>query len=348
MITLQYLDAGVAWLPLPDDPSCGPEVILSCYDGTIIVPAAVLAALSPLFQSILRGSFCGCNEPYSLIFSEVSSKVVYALFQLLATGSTDMCTSYYKDVLTLAASFSIKLNSSPVPDSLPSAGASHVPVEPEFPLPTAPVCPDVPLPGVPTYPICPTNFSSVEVFLGFDENLNVSPDAIRFPCAEPSTFSKFPPAPSYPLEASFPLPLPSPLPPPVASTPALRQVTSTPKSKKRVQCAICLKMYAGIYKLRRHEAAVHDGFGESHQCDVCGFHVAGDRSHLSQHKARHAKLKLFHCKKCSFKAAQAGNLKLHYRSVHEGRRPYQCPSCNYSGKLRQHLVRHIRVKHREV
>ena len=356
MITLQYLEGGVGWLPLPDYPSCGPEVVLSCFDGVIIAPAAALAALSPLFQSIFKESFCGCNEPYSLIFSEVSSQVVYAFVQLLTTGSTYMSTSYYSDVLSLAASFSIELISPPTPDFFTSdANAYILPIADVSP-PVIPRSPVATLPGIPDYPPCSVSVGSVDMFLGFDENLNISSTTTHSPGAKPSIPSIPSRSQSHHPDISSPLPLPSPLPTLIPSSTALRKIARTPKSKKSVRtpksrkpvrCAICHKMYADIFKLRRHEASIHDGFGEYHQCDVCGVSVAGDRSHLSQHKARHIGLKFFHCKKCPFEAVQAGNLKLHYQSVHQGKRPYQCSACDYSGKLRQHLTRHIRSKHCE-
>ena len=287
MITLQYLNGGVAWLPLPDYPSCGPEVVLSCSDGTITAPAAVLAALSPLFQSLFRGSFCSCDQPYSLIFVEESSKVVYALIQLLATGSADVCTSYYDDVLSLAASFSIELISPLAPDPTAIVGDGHfIPAVSSSPL-VVPEDSVITLPEVTDYSHCTVDINFDGVFLGFDENLNLSSDVVRFPYADPSLFSSSPPYHSHSPADHSPFLSPSPRSSPSAPAPVLQKVARLPKSRRPAQCAICFKMYADIFSLRRHEAAIHDGYGERHQCDVCGFSVAGDRSHLSQHRARH-------------------------------------------------------------
>ena len=129
-------------------------------------------------------------------------------------------------------------------------------------------------------------------------------------------------------------------------TPVARQRGGNgPRPRDSIRCSACPKMYADHHKLRRHKAAAHEGVRVYQKCDVCTALVAGDRSHLSQHKARHDKHKRYHCYLCPFKTQQAGNLKTHHDSKHQGKRPYMCSICGYSGKLRQHLSRHMLSMH---
>ena len=113
--------------------------------------------------------------------------------------------------------------------------------------------------------------------------------------------------------------------PPAPSKPKIPSIThpkskkssaTVPPSRKEVSCALCSQVLADKFKLKRHMAQVHDT-GIKLECDICGKKVAGDQSHLRQHKeARHAHLKPHSCHLCPYKGAQPVHLRNHLKSKH--------------------------------
>ncbi|KAK0211386.1 hypothetical protein DFS33DRAFT_1408580 [Desarmillaria ectypa] len=93
--------------------------------------------------------------------------------------------------------------------------------------------------------------------------------------------------------------------------------TPSKKSKKNVQCQVCLKVYADATGLSRH-SKTHLPDGESHK-----------------HKCPH----------CPMRMWQKANLDAHIRAKHTSERPFKCPAadCSYvsasSGCLHRHRIK---------
>ena len=80
-------------------------------------------------------------------------------------------------------------------------------------------------------------------------------------------------------------------------------------------------------------------------CAECGFVAASIRD-LSQHMKFHRagpELKLY-CELCSFVTDCMSRLKRHIL-VHSKERPFACQQCSYRATQREHVVRHMRIKH---
>ncbi len=120
---------------------------------------------------------------------------------------------------------------------------------------------------------------------------------------------------------------------------------------KLFHCTLCdFVCSREVPELRNHWLRKHVGSlilpgKETLECKVCGY-VTLTKKDFQQHQKYHKKgseLKLF-CKFCSFVTDCHSRLKRHLL-VHSREKPFACGMCSYVASQKEHVVRHMRVKH---
>ena len=106
-----------------------------------------------------------------------------------------------------------------------------------------------------------------------------------------------------------------------------------------LKCPHCIAKFKLKYALEKHIKSVHTGDKVMHSCSLCSY-VTGNKGHLKRHKgAVHDKTKNWSCKACSYSCHTKEHLKNHMRT-HTGEQPFHCKKCSTrfseAGNLRRH------------